>query len=66
MNTPRVTLCPPGPRPLSIDAQPVGVAFWALRSSLGDWSTGPSSEWVVDGGCLRSRGTAASASSATV
>lgn len=50
----RRTMCPPGPRWSSLDAQPTGETFYALRSSLGDWSTGYESEWTSDSGCLRS------------
>jgi hypothetical protein len=52
----RVTRCPPAAPPLSLDAQPTGEPFYALRTSLGDWSTGPTSEWVAGEGCLRVRG----------
>ena len=47
------TLCPPGPRPIEVTAQPKGAGFYALRSSEGDWTTGYSSEWSKCEGCLR-------------
>lgn len=47
------TICPPAERPKTLDAQPMGKTFYALRSSLGDWMSGPSSEWASDSGCLR-------------
>lgn len=51
--TARRTICPPAERPKTLDAQPMGSTFYALRTSLGDWTSGPSSEWAVDSGCLR-------------
>ncbi len=51
----RRTLCPPAARPKTLDAQPIGEAFYAQRESLGDWTTGPTSEWATDAGCLRVR-----------
>lgn len=47
-------ICPPAPRPVTLDAQPNDRArpFYALRRSLGDWTTGPTSEWMKDDGCL--------------
>ncbi len=56
MADPRVIRCPPAPRPATVDAQPMGSTFYALRTSLGDWTSGPESEWASDAGCLRVRG----------